>query len=176
MGDDRVDRLGAAIPFLRRYARSLTGSPMTGDLYGAAALEAALDDDLLRIKGESIKITLFRAFHVVWISAGAPVEDADPLPGCIWKNRMSKLTPNAREALLLHITEGFGFLEIASILMVDADEARQSVHIALQKVRVPLHGRVRDPQSELISTADHPGIFEEPMPPMPVNAEIRIQE
>ena len=38
------DQLGAAIPYLRRYARALTGSQQSGDRFAAAALETILAD------------------------------------------------------------------------------------------------------------------------------------
>ena len=35
------------LPFLRRYARALTGSQDTGDRYAAATLEAILEDEAI---------------------------------------------------------------------------------------------------------------------------------
>ena len=38
------DKIGAHLPYLRRYARALTGSQASGDTYVRATLEAALAD------------------------------------------------------------------------------------------------------------------------------------
>ena len=41
-------RVAANLPYLRRYARALTGSQATGDAFVRETLEAALADDELR--------------------------------------------------------------------------------------------------------------------------------
>ena len=40
--------IGRELPFLRRYARALTGSQTAGDSFVRATLEAALADNALR--------------------------------------------------------------------------------------------------------------------------------
>ncbi len=61
------------LPYLRRYARALTGSQETGDRYAAATLEAILEDDTILSGSLPARIALFRAFHLVWDSAAAPM-------------------------------------------------------------------------------------------------------
>ena len=39
-----ADGIARELPYLRRYARALTGSQKSGDAYAAATLEAMLDD------------------------------------------------------------------------------------------------------------------------------------
>ncbi|MEO6299382.1 MAG: response regulator, partial [Paracoccaceae bacterium] len=41
-GQDTTTTIAANLPYLRRYARALTGSQTTGDRYAAATLEAIL--------------------------------------------------------------------------------------------------------------------------------------
>ena len=41
---DTAGRIAAELPYLRRYARALTGNQVTGDRYAAATLEAILTD------------------------------------------------------------------------------------------------------------------------------------
>lgn len=65
------------LPYLRRYARALTGSQDTGDRYAAATLEAILEDDSILSGPLPARIALFRAFHLVWGSAGAPLGTPD---------------------------------------------------------------------------------------------------
>ena len=63
--------LAPHLPYLRRYARALTGSQESGDAYVRASLtallagEQALDDDL------PPRVALYRLFHRIWSTAGA---------------------------------------------------------------------------------------------------------
>jgi DNA-directed RNA polymerase specialized sigma24 family protein len=120
------------LPFLRRYARALTGNQQSGDHYAAATLEAILEDlDSLR-RASSVRAGLFGAFHQIWVTSGTPVEelDADNTPEATAQRRLSALTPNTREALLLHSIEGFSGQEVAEIVNVGKDEANELISIA----------------------------------------------
>ena len=64
------DAIAGNLPFLRRYARALTGSQASGDTYAAAALEAILEDRSSFQNGLSTKTALFRVFHQIWSSSG----------------------------------------------------------------------------------------------------------
>lgn len=161
MAESIVDRLGAAIPSLRRYARALTGSRETGDQYGATALEATLQSEDSISADESVKVALFRTFHLIWASAGAPVGDADSRLGSRVQERMATLTPNSREALLLHAIEGFDFPDIGRILMIDPDEARQYVDIARQEIRTSVLGTVMIIEDEPIIAMDLAAIIDD---------------
>ena len=68
--------IGQELPFLRRYARALTGSQTAGDNYAAATLEAILADRSL-LDETDLRVGLFRAFHAIWQSSGQPVAEAD---------------------------------------------------------------------------------------------------
>ncbi len=97
------------LPYLRRYARALTGNQRTGDHYAIATLEAVLADSQVLDSGLDTRTALFRAFHQIWSSSGAPVEEADiaDTQETQAQLRLSGLTQNTREALLLHSIEGF---------------------------------------------------------------------
>ena len=53
------DELGANIPYLRRFARAMTGSQTSGDTFAAAALEAILVDRSV-LDGVDTKTGLFK--------------------------------------------------------------------------------------------------------------------
>ena len=56
------------LPYLRRYARALTGSQASGDAYVAAALEALVKEpELLEIE-DLPRVALFRLFSAIWNS------------------------------------------------------------------------------------------------------------
>jgi hypothetical protein len=61
--------LAPHLPFLRRYARALTGSQAHGDAFVRATLEAivAAPDDFPR--DVDPRLGLYRTFHAIWSSA-----------------------------------------------------------------------------------------------------------
>ena len=116
------------LPFLRRYARALTGSQGSGDAYVAATLEALIaDPSPIREEGGP-RVALYKLFTKIWNSialnngAGAP---ADPkLPG---EQKLANITPLPRQAFLLVALEGFPEAEAARILGVDVATLRSLI-------------------------------------------------
>lgn len=149
------------VPFLRRYARALTGSQESGDRYAAATLEAILEDGEVLIGAENPKVALFHAFHVVWLSAGAPVGDADTTLSARAQDHMAGLTPNSREALLLHAIEGFTEKEIGMIMGTEAGEAADLIDIARKEMETSIAGKVLVIEDEAIIAMDISAIVAE---------------
>lgn len=158
-GDQRD--LGAEVasdlPYLRRYARALTGSQTSGDRYALATLETIVEDASAISDAPSTKVGLFRAFHRIWSSSGAPVNDEDDDSGLLearaqW--RLKKLAPNTREALLLRSVERFRFEEIAAIMDVTPEEAEEFVEIALADMADTVSGNVLIIEDEAIIAMD----------------------
>ena len=56
------------LPYLRRYARALTGSQASGDAYVAAALEALVKEPQLLETDDLPRVALFRLFSAIWNS------------------------------------------------------------------------------------------------------------
>lgn len=112
------------LPFLRRYARALTGSQASGDAYVAAALEALIADRSV-IEGErGPRVALYRLFTKIWNSvsvneASGLVEEG--LPG---ERKLAHITPLPRQAFLLVALEGFSEADAASILDIDVVKLR----------------------------------------------------
>ncbi|MGQ0567355.1 MAG: response regulator [Gemmobacter sp.] len=157
-GRGLADRIAAHLPYLRRYARALTGSQRSGDTYAAATLEAILADatvlDGANIGAASDKVALFHAFHLVWASSGAPLGRADDHLSARAQEHMSRLTPNSREALLLHTVEEFHVEEVATILLVDASEAVALIEAARTEMLRAMAGRVMVIEDEAIIAMD----------------------
>lgn len=151
---DFATAIGAALPYLRRYARALTGSQETGDRYAAATLEALLLDDAGLLAGNDPKVVLFHAFHLVWASAGAPVGEPDTRLSAQAQSHMLGLTPNSREALLLHVIESFRHDEIAAIMQIDVDEAAHLIAVAMAEMEQSIAGRVMVIEDEAIIAMD----------------------
>lgn len=107
------------LPFLRRYARALTGSQQHGDNFVHTTLEvivAAPDEFNV---GNGTRIDLYRHFHRIWESAyiddGEGSDDGeDPLLRAA-NRRLARITPLGRQILLLTALEGFSVEEAAIV-------------------------------------------------------------
>lgn len=154
------DVLGANIPFLRRFARAMTGSQQSGDTFAAATLEAILADRTV-LDGTDVKTSLFKVMYGIWTSAGAPVEDGESGARAKAQTRLASLTNNSREALLLHTLEGFSFAEISTIICVDQTEAETLVSVARQEMADSTAGSVMIIEDEAIIAMDIESIVSE---------------
>ncbi|MGB0497438.1 MAG: response regulator [Rubricella sp.] len=150
---ERVDELAAHLPYLRRYARALTGAQASGDAHAAAALEAIVAEPSL-IEGASGRIGLFRAFHSIWASSGAALEDAETDLMAAAYRHLAKLTPNSREALLLNTIEGFSTADIAAIMGISESDAANLVTRARDEMAESVSGKVMIIEDEAIIAMD----------------------
>lgn len=152
---DMALRIAAELPYLRRYARALTGSQETGDRYAAATLEAILADRAILAGDDTPRVALFRAFHLVWRSTGTPMDTASA-PGLEQRAQtmMSALTPNTREALLLRTVEEFRYDEIGRIMQINQDEAEELVLIAMREMEASVRGKVMVIEDEPLIAMD----------------------
>jgi DNA-directed RNA polymerase specialized sigma24 family protein len=93
------------VPFLRRYARALTGAQSSGDAYVAATLEAWLEESSLLEGGRNPRVALFELFTKIWksvaINKSAEASEGAPMP----EGRLQNLTPQPRQAFLLMTME-----------------------------------------------------------------------
>ncbi|QUS36021.1 response regulator [Falsirhodobacter algicola] len=153
--------IGANLPYLRRYARALTGSQSTGDAFAAATLEAILEDTAIFDEAGNPKVALFSAFHLVWASAGAPLGEPDSRLSAKAQDRMAELTPNTREALLLHAIEGFTHEEIGAIMQVEPGEASELIEIAQREMANSVRGKIMIIEDEAIIAMDIAAIVKE---------------
>ncbi len=114
------------LPFLRRYARALTGSQASGDAYVSATLETLVNDPAL-LDGGGARVGLYRLFTKIWNSIGVNNEtprSVDNMPADV---RLANLTPRPRQAFLLVALEGFSEEEAARVLDVDVPALRALV-------------------------------------------------
>jgi len=118
------------LPYLRRYARALTGSQQAGDAYVAATLEALVSEPEAIDREGNIKVDLFRVFTRIWNSVAVNGR-SDRLDGDLpAEARLGQITPLPRQAFLLSSLEGFSEDESARILAVGVDEVRALVEEA----------------------------------------------
>lgn len=153
---DIADRIGAQLPYLRRYARALTGAQASGDRYAAATLEAILADPSVFDTGLPARTALFAVFHAIWSTTGTPVADAGGETGAEARAqaRLAGLTPNSREALLLRTIEGFSLADVATIMDLTEREAADLVDLAYREMAGAASGRVLLIEDEAIIAMD----------------------
>ena len=115
------------LPYLRRYARALTGSQVAGDAYVAATLETLVNEPETLGRNTNVKADLFRVFTRIWNSLsvnGQTDQTQHDLPAEV---RLGQITPLPRQAFLLSCLEGFSEEDAATILGVDVSEVRDLV-------------------------------------------------
>lgn len=129
-------QIAANLPFLRRYARALTGSQASGDAFVREMLEAVLADEDLAASLAGGRVPLYRAFSKVWASASGPIASgtttSEHEAGA--QARLGVITPPARQALLLTTLEDFTTAEAAAILECSAAEVEAMVAQAIAEI------------------------------------------
>ncbi len=159
-GRDLSETVAVNLPYLRRYARALTGSQTSGDRYAIAVLEEVLADPAPLATASDVKTGLFRVFHSVWTSFGTPVSPAEDRIAAAAQAHLARLTPNSREALILHSIEGFSPLQIAEILGIPEAEASGLIEKAVQEMEETMRGKVMIIEDEAIIAMDISAIVE----------------
>lgn len=149
------------LPYLRRYARALTGNQDSGDAYAVAALEAVLAEPTLVSGARDRKVALFGVLHKVWASSGAPVAEPDSRLGAVAQTHLAQLTANTREALLLNTVEGFPVAQVAQIIGVTEEEASDLIEIAVSEMADSVLGRIMIIEDEAIIAMDLAAIIED---------------
>jgi DNA-directed RNA polymerase specialized sigma24 family protein len=146
--------VGSELPYLRRYARALTGSQSSGDAYAIATLEAILEDSTAFEEGSSPRVALFTVFHTIWDSSGAPVSEGETGLARAAQAHLARLAPNTREALLLSTVEDFAPDEVAEIMRTDVDEVGMLIDRARADMEDSVAGRVMIIEDEAIIALD----------------------
>ncbi|MDI1365083.1 MAG: response regulator [bacterium] len=151
-------RLAPHLPYVRRYARALTGDQTTGDHYVRVALEAlaagerSLDADL------SPRVALYRVFHAIWLSTGAQLEARRESDGGSAVDdatqRLMRIAPRSRQAFLLTALEGFTPTEAAQILACEFGDVERLIAEAQTEIDAELATDVLIIEDEPVIAAD----------------------
>jgi len=101
-----TEALAPHLPYLRRYARALTGSQSSGDAYVRAALTALLAGKSDLARDLPPRVALYRLFTKIWNSVAVNDNRATEgvLPG---EQKLAHITPLPRQAFLLVALEGY---------------------------------------------------------------------
>ncbi len=139
-----ADLVAPHLPYLRRYARALTGTQDRGDSYAVATLEALVADQSIFRRNMPPRAALYRAFLKVWSTM--PVNHrAEPFDGgstMVADRRIETLTPLPRQAFVLAAVEQFNTSEIASMLDISKTDVRALVDKAGKEIAEQIEARV----------------------------------
>ncbi len=160
---DLAHEVAKRLPYLRRYARALTGAQDRGDRYIRVCLEVLLKEPH-RISPEGdIRLQLYSLFHEIWTPRPAgegvtSIVDLAPSAQRSVEAKLDTLAPRERQMLLLTSLEGFSIKHAADILKLPLAEASDVLARAWEHVNRQLATTVLVIEDEPIIALDIAGI------------------
>ena len=147
------------LPYLRRYARALSGSQSSGDAYVAATLEALIQDPKVLESGASTRIALYRLFTKIWnsVAVNGQPGGADDQPV---ERHLAQIPPKPRQAFLLIALEGLSEDDAAKVLDVDVPTLRDLVEEAGRELAAEIATDVLIIEDETFIALDLEGLVE----------------
>ncbi|MGR3515039.1 MAG: response regulator [Paracoccaceae bacterium] len=138
------------LPYLRRYARAMSGSRDLGDRIAEQALIRFLRDDEALSENADLRVVLFRALQDARGELDYALEDETASKALAQANRhLSRLTPGSRDAFLLSAFEQFSTEQIATIMRRTPDEIDGLITVARQDLSNMITGRILVIEDEL---------------------------
>lgn len=156
-----VENYAPHLPYLRRFARAITGSQAAGDTYVKSALEALVADRSALDASLSPKIGLFQMFMGIWTSTGGVLEDASKSRDTVAAKRVMKLAPRSRQAFLLNAIEGMSADDIALVLRIDTVAAQNLIDEAEADIEKELRTNVLIIEDEPVIATDIEALVED---------------
>ena len=152
------------LPYLRRFARALTGSQSSGDAYAAATLEAILAGRAVLANDLDPRPGLYRILLKIWSSV--PLNLATPEPessvtASAVAHNLDAITPLPRVAFLLRSMEGFSLDQVASILEISADEVEALIDRAGSELAAQISADVLIIEDEPVIAMDLQDLLED---------------
>jgi len=123
------------LPYLRRFARALSGSQASGDAYVVATLETLVANPNVFQRELPPRVALYKLFVALWSSVplnggmGGPAERQPAV-----ERNLDALTPRSRQAFLLRTVEGFSSDEVATIMAVPAAQVSELLATAGKEI------------------------------------------
>jgi CheY-like chemotaxis protein/DNA-directed RNA polymerase specialized sigma24 family protein len=156
-----AQQLAPHLPYLRRYARALTGSQSSGDAYVVSVLEALLEDSSIFARDLPSRVALYKVFDRIWRSVTVNHQPADASLAVDPTRRIEALTPRSRCAFLLLAMERFDEQETSQILGVDIAEVRRLIDDAGREIADQIATNVLIIEDEPLIAMDLEGIMEQ---------------
>ncbi len=151
-----LERLAPHLPYMRRYARALTGEQSAGDAYVRASLEALAAGERSLPPHLTPRVALYHVFHTIWDGTGAQLEarnDNGAESGDA-SGRLMRIAPRSRQAFLLTALEGFNPSEAGQILGASAGEIEMLISEAQGEIDAELATEVLIIEDEPVIAAD----------------------
>jgi CheY-like chemotaxis protein len=149
------EKLAADLPYLRRFARTLTGTQNSGDAYVRATLTAIMEGEASLREDFPPRMALYHLFHTIWSSAGGQLDEGTPAKGNPSpEERLLALPGDLREALLLTAVEGFTVVETCMILGQTVDAVAQAISSTQGEIEKQLSSRILIIEDESIIARD----------------------
>lgn len=144
------------LPYLRRFARTLTGSQQIGDAYVATLLESLVSTPSDFPSNMPPRMALYHEFLRVWKSVRLEGDHSDEGPNsmAVAQSRINSISSLPRQAFLLVAVEGFTSTETAGILEVGEDEVEKLLEIAGQEIAHQVATNVLIIEDELLIAMD----------------------
>lgn len=156
-------RLAPHLPYVRRYARALTGDQSTGDHYVRVALEALAAGERVLEANMTPRVALYHVFHAIWCTSGAQLEgpQEEDIGADDTTRRLMRIAPRSRQAFLLTALEGFTPSEAAQILGADFAEVEKLIAEAQAEIDAELATDVLIIEDEPVIAADIEALVKE---------------
>jgi DNA-directed RNA polymerase specialized sigma24 family protein/CheY-like chemotaxis protein len=156
--------ISAHVPYLRRFARALTGTQAGGDAYVLATLEAVVAEPAGFSGDADVRVELYRLFLKVWeaMPINGFVDQGPTSPderGALRNLEAIPLQP--RVAFLLSSLEGFDTGEVARILECSPEEATSLIDRAGKEISRQIHCDVLIIEDEPLIAIDIQMLVEE---------------
>lgn len=130
------------LPYLRRYARALTGSQQAGDAYVVTLLEALIADPSSFDRNADSRVALYHAFTRIWNSVAVNGE-RDISDGFTAEDRkLEAISSIPRQAFLLTAVEGFAVEDVGAILDRPAAQVQDLISVAGNEIAEQLRANV----------------------------------
>src|SRR5262249_24857020 len=160
---DLAQEVAKRLPYLRRYARALTGAQDRGDRYIRVCLEVLLQEPhRISLEGD-VRLQLYSLFHEIWTprAAGEGETSVVNLGASAQRSveaKLDTLAPSQRQVILLTSLEGFSLKLAAEILKLPLGQASNLLVKAWEHVNRQLSTRVLVIEDEPIIALDIAGI------------------
>lgn len=153
-----LERLAPHLPYVRRYARALTGSQSAGDAYVRASLEALAAGEASLPPQLTPRVALYRVFQTIWGGTGAKLEpsagERGSPEGDDAARRLLRIPPRSRQAFLLTALEGFNVTEAGQILDASSEEIDRLIRVAQTEIDAELATQVLIIEDEPVIASD----------------------
>lgn len=148
------------LPFLRRYARALSGNQSAGDAYVTALLETLIADPSTLDRDIEPRVALYRLLTRLWNSVALNAE-VDPASAEVQgERRLGHITPVVRQAFLLVSLEGFSEEDASAVLDIDVPTLRNLVEDAGRELAAEIATEVLIIEDEPFIALDLEGLVE----------------